>query len=92
MKIKLDEKKYLNSDKYCLWITTLYADKTGKVSEKRISGYYQSFNKAVEDYIDKRVHSSEAEDIKALNKEIQELKKTVLGWGINILPERFNKD
>lgn len=89
MKIKLDDKHYLNSDRFSCWITCEYTPEKkdgtlGKPTERRVSGYYRDFNEVVEDYIDKKINSSEALKISQLSKEIKKLKKTVKDWKVNI--------
>lgn len=80
MKIKLDDIHFLNSDSYSYWITAEYTNKKGTVVERRVSGYCDTFERVVENFIEKKIKSSEAEKISDLKKEIQKLKKTVKGW------------
>lgn len=83
MKIKLDDKHYLNSDRFCCWITCEYTAKNGKTAERTVSGYYRTFEQCVENYIDKSILSATAENITQLRAEISKLKKTVKGWKLN---------
>lgn len=82
MRIKLDEKHYLNSDPHCYWITVM-VDRDGegkKPYEKRVSGYSGTFEQAIDSYIDKKIKSLEIEEFRALAKEIKELKEEIRGW------------
>lgn len=88
MKIALDNKHFLNSDAYCYWITCLVTrtDKDGnqKTSERRVSGYMDTFNGAVNSYIERKIRSSEAAEIEQLNNEVEELKQEVRGWEMTL--------
>lgn len=84
MKIKLDDKHYLNSDRYCYWITTEYKAKTGKSIERRVSGYHKRFEDAVDNYIDNAIKSSSACDIRELRADIESLKETISTWEVNL--------
>ena len=80
MKIKLDDKHILNSDPQCYWITTTVISEDGKEYERRVSGYYVRINDVISSYIDKKIRSSEADDFKALIKEVNALKKQIKSW------------
>ena len=82
MRIKLDEKHYLNSDQFCYWITVIVnRDGEGKAPyEKRVSGYAGTFEQAVDSFIERKIKSLEIEEFHALAKEIGELKKEVRSW------------
>lgn len=82
MKIKLDDKHWLNSDRYSYWITALVEPEEGKKKpyERRVSGYQPSFEQAVESYIDYIVNESQATSMNKLKQDIQKLKKEVRGW------------
>lgn len=84
MKIELDKKHYLNSDKYCYWISCEYKTEKGKgagsVVERRVSGYMPTFKDAVESYIETKIKTSEAHEICKLKKEIEGLKAEVRAW------------
>ena len=82
MRIKLDEKHYLNSDQFCYWITVIVnRDGEGKAPyEKRVSGYAGTFEQAVDSYIDRRINSLEIQEFRALAKEIKALKKEIRSW------------
>lgn len=82
MKIKLDDKHYLNSDPYCYYITCVVQSKDGKPYEKRVSGYTATFNDAVSSYIERAVKRSVSEDIRLLRDEIENLKHEVMEWVI----------
>lgn len=84
MKIKLDDKHYLNSDDYCYWITKeVVAEKgknAGNVYEKLCSGYTRTFSEAVESFIEKKIKAAQIDDFKKLVKTVNDLKKEVKGW------------
>ena len=82
MRIKLDEKHYLNSDPYCYWISCEVKSENAKkkVYDKRVSGYCTTLESAVHSYIDRQIMSSEVESLKELVEEVMKLKKTVKGW------------
>lgn len=92
MRIKLDEKYYLNSDPFCYWISCeVKSEKTNKAYDKRVSGYCQTFEQAVESFINKAIRSSEADTLQHLFEEIAEIKKTVRKWGENEAVHGSNK-
>ena len=84
MKIKLSDKYYLNSDKFCYWITEEVEVKTGKnkgsITEKRISGYMNTFAGVVDTFVEKKLKAAETGDMEELSQIITELKETVLSW------------
>lgn len=80
MKLKLDNTHYLNSDGYCYYITTVCVSKNNKESERRTSGYTCTLSQALESYINRRVSSSEAEDLNALSNDIKSLIREVRAW------------
>lgn len=86
MKIKLDEKHYLNSDKFCYWITCdckyEEGENKGKTYERRVSGYTVTIEQAVDSYINSHVRSLEVEKITKLAEEIKKLKRTVKSWKV----------
>ena len=85
MRIKLDEKHYLNSDPFCYWISCeVKSEKTNKAYDKRVSGYCNTLEHAVHSYIDRQIMSSEAETLKELAEEVKKLKKTVKGWKVTL--------
>lgn len=47
MRIKLDKKHYLISEPGCCWIVCETKSKSGKSSERRVSGYVPTFEMAV---------------------------------------------
>ena len=86
MKIKLDEKHYLNSDQYCYWITCEYVIEKGKgagtVAERRVSGYRPTFAQAVDTFIEKKIGGAEIDNYKALVEIVEQLKKEVKSWKV----------
>lgn len=81
MKIKLDDKHWLNSDRYSYWITSL-VDSEKKKYERRVSGYQPTFGQAVESYIDYMVNESQATSLNKLKQDIQKLKAEVRAWKV----------
>ena len=84
MKIQLDDKHYLNSDQYCYWITCTQESKNGKPYERRVSGYTDTFSSAVDSYIEKSIIGSESSEIKELCEKIEDLKREIREWKVNI--------
>jgi hypothetical protein len=86
MRIRLDEKHWLNSDKFCYWITEEYKIEEGKnagnIAERRCSGYTPTFEQCVDSFIDRHVRGSEIGDFTKLVRMLRELKKTVRGWKV----------
>lgn len=88
MKIKLDDKHFLNSDSFCYWITCEYEIQEGKragtIAEKRVSGYVATFEQVVDSFIDRYIKGLEIDDFTALKQEVENLKETVLNWKVNL--------
>ena len=88
MKVKLDNKHYLNCDGYCFWVTVLVKptakSKSKEPYERRCSGYTGTFEQAVDSYIEMKIKTAEIEDYTKLVKTINDLKKEVRGWKANI--------
>ena len=87
MKIKLDKKHYLKSEPGCCWIVCETKTKSGKPSERRVSGYVPTFEMAVESYINRKINGSDATKISQLAIEVRALKTEVRGWkeeGVNL--------
>lgn len=85
MRIRLDEKHVLCSDKWSCWIMAQVEsknEKTGKVAkyERRVTGYHPHFEGAMIEYIDSRFQGSEATKVKELAEELKDLKEEVRGW------------
>ena len=84
MKIKAGN-YYLNSDA-CknVWITEeLINQKTGKIYEKRVSGYYDSCKSALKDMIQRKVYETDTTELKEVVKTVD----TVLNDALKILEE-----
>ena len=66
MEIKVG-KYTLKSDRYSTWIEEEYKsedEKTkGKTMTRRVAGYCQSFNRLLEDFIDKGIKDSDAKSV-----------------------------
>ena len=84
MRIKLDDKHWLNSDAYSCWVTRETLSKGGKKTVRNVSGYYPTLAGAVESYVEKKIKSAEADKISKLNTQLKELKKEVRGWEENL--------
>lgn len=80
MRIKLDDKHYLNSDAYQYWISVELKSETGKLYDRVVSGYYRNPQDVIDSYIDRKVGNSEAESIAELFEEVKELKNQVTSW------------
>jgi methionyl-tRNA synthetase len=88
MKIKLGEKHILNSDQFQFWITVEMQSKSGNPYERICTGYHKDFRGAIEDFIDRNVKGSDSTSYKKLFKEVEELKKEVRGWKIDLEREK----
>lgn len=88
MRIKLDEKHWLNSDSQCYWITTevkiTKGSGAGNVVERRTSGYTRTFSEAVNSFVEAHIRQAEIDDFAKLANVMEELKKTVEGWVVNL--------
>jgi hypothetical protein len=84
MKIKLDEKHFLNSDQFCYWITCEVEGKKRSDYVKRVSGYHSTIDKTLRSYIDRNIRSSEAQTLEELTETIEALKETVGSWKLQI--------
>jgi len=84
MRIKLDDKHWLNSDPQCYWITKKVKVKKGKtagtIAEKNVSGYTATFAQAVDSFIEKRIRAAEIASFTELVEEVNNLKKEVRDW------------
>ena len=81
MKIPLDDNHILVSEETCCWIVriTPKKDKPGTY-ERRVSGYHPTFAGAVASYIDKKINSLEATEVRQLAEAVEELKAEVRAW------------
>lgn len=84
MRIKLDDKHWLNSDPQCYWITKEVKVNKGKTAgdivERRVSGYVATFEQAVESFIERKIKAAEIGSFKELVEEVNNLKKEVRSW------------
>lgn len=82
MKIKADN-YYLNSDaNQNVWITEeLTNKKTGKLYEKRVSGFCNSCKSALKDMIKRKVYKSDTTELKVVIKTVD----TALNDALKIL-------
>ena len=90
MRVKLDNKgHYLNSDPCCFWITVeVKAEKSGKVYDRVVGGYYPTAIDCINGFVDLKVRSSEANDIVELFQEVEALKKQIKTWKPKVERER----
>lgn len=79
MRIKLDKKHILCSDKYCCWLVKTVEGENGPY-ELRVSGYHWDLNSLVEKHIDGKVMGSDAETLQALAKDLADIKNEVRTW------------
>lgn len=84
MRIKLDKKHYLIGELGFCWIVCETKSKSGKSSERCVSGYVPTFEMAVESYINRKINGSNASEIAQLAKEVEELKAEVRGWKVSL--------
>lgn len=88
MRIKLDDKHYLNSDKYCYWITVevvmTKGKRVGQVDDRLVSGYARTFNEAIDSFLEYAVRESDATTLKELSKTIRDLKAQIKKWKLVI--------
>ena len=86
MRIKLDEKHWLNSDPQCYWITKVVTVKEGENAgstyERRCSGYVATFADVVDSFIECKIRESKIKSFTELKKAISSIKKEVRGWKI----------
>ena len=88
MKVQLKENTFLNSDNKCYWVTKEYTDdNTGKVVEKRYTGYFGRLDYLLEDYFESHVRESNPKDIKELQKEVVSAKEEVREIGKEIVKQ-----
>ena len=77
MKIQLDKNHFLNGDEYCYWITTKIKSNKGKEYERRVTGYATKLEDVFTDYIDKKIKSTNATNIKELATIVEETKADI---------------
>ena len=81
MRIELDDKYVLCSDKWCCWVMEKrIAEKTGAPYEVPATGYYHNFEQLVESQVNQRVLESQATSLKDLAKDIRSTKKELKKW------------
>lgn len=69
MEIKVG-KYTLKSDRFCCWLEKESKGKDGKIRQARVSGYFRDFGMLLDDFIDRRVKDSDANDMKQALAEI----------------------
>lgn len=80
MRIKLDDKHTLISENECCWIVRLTQSESGKMSERRVSGYYKTVEETLHSFFDKHTNASESASIRALRKDISNVHKDIENW------------
>lgn len=91
MRVKLDDKHILISEQECCWIVRITQSKNGKMSERRVSGYYRTVKDVLHSYFDKRINASESGSIRALRKDIADAHADIERW-IKALREELSDD
>ena len=74
MEIKIG-KYTLKSDYFCCWLNQEVKTGKGKISQKRITGYYRDIGLLLDDFIDMRVKDSDASSMKQVLAEIEQATK-----------------
>lgn len=87
MKIKLDDKHYLNSDQYCFWITKETTTSKGTVREYQMTGYHRTLPDCIDCFIDKSIGGADVKTLVELSKQIKDLKKLIRGWKVAVTKE-----
>ena len=78
MKIKIKEDTYLNSDSQCYWISKEKLNKkTGKMKERRFTGYFGKIDQLLDDYFEQHIRESKSSSLTALRKEVAAVKKDI---------------
>lgn len=81
MRIELDDKHILCSDKWCCWVMEKrVAEKTGKPYEVPVTGYYHSFEQLITSQLNQRILESQAQNLESLADEIRTAKKELKVW------------
>lgn len=81
MRIELDEKHVLCSDKWCCWVMEKrVAEETGNPYEVPATGYFHTFEQLIESELNQRVLESQATTLKGLAKDIKAAKKELKKW------------
>lgn len=88
MKIKLDDKHFLNTDAHCCYISCLVTPKDGskKPYEIRIGGFHRKLEDTIDSFVDGRIRmaGSEVDTLRKLSKEIKQIKADLKKWKINL--------
>ncbi len=81
MRIKLDDTHTLVSEAECCWIVkSVKNSKTGKMFERRSSGYYRTIEDTLHSYFDRHVNRSESTSVTALRREIRKVHEDIAKW------------
>ena len=69
------------SDPQCMWLEEKYTGKTkageGKEYIRRTSGYVRTFDELLESFVERKIRSSEATDIKKLLREFSDIERDI---------------
>lgn len=88
MRIKIGDRFYLNSDRYCFWITEEYTVEKGKgagnTAEKLCAGYTPTFESCVNTFIEKQIGGAEIGDLRKLVEMIDDLKEEIRSWKVDL--------
>ena len=66
MKIRLDKEYWLNSDKYCWWITKDRINKKGEVVEKNLTGYFPHLEDCLKEALRVRIKTADVTTLEDL--------------------------
>jgi len=84
MRIELSNNYVINADKYSYWITHKYIDKKGKEKETRVSGYLNTLDSVINDFLYKKIKGSEVNTLKELLEQVNDLISEVRSWKVNL--------
>lgn len=91
MKIKVGDYT-LVSDSLCMWVTQEIEQKNGVKVDRRVSGYFPTFQSLMEDFCKRRIRGSGAEDIKQLVKEVAQMETDAVKLVNTAMKEGFALD
>ena len=81
MKIQIGERIYLNSDSQSYWITeeriTQKGKNAGKVTEKRVTGYYRNIKDVIADIPERKIRECDAKDLDELKTLVSRVERLV---------------
>ena len=71
---------FLMRDSFCCWVISEKPTKSGKIRQKRVSGYCATVEEALTSLLNSHTREIDARSIKVLIKEIIALKSAVREW------------